>query len=192
MRFLPLAVVLAAACGDAAPPPDAASPDAAQPAAEAPAPALDGFDPSTLATGDVVLGLTVTSAALERVLEDSVWVGEAVFEGDLVLHGVYQRHPDWPQVELPCVEVVQAPSLARVPRFPPDAYTGPAPRTWFCLENADLAVELLGVPDPAREVVIALGRYTVRRQLSDVFDTAELAEVIEIGPTAAPTLTEPR
>jgi hypothetical protein len=185
-------VLLLVACGDAQPPADAATAEVAPTSQPAAAPTFNSFDPATLELGDTVLGLTVVSAALDRALEDSVWVGDVVVEGDLVLHGIYQRHPDWPQVELPCVEVVQPPSIARIPRFPADAFTGPAPRTWFCLENAELALELLGEPEPAREIVIAVGRYTVRRNLSDVFDTAELAEVIEVGPTAAATLAEPR
>jgi hypothetical protein len=188
----PLIALVLSGCGDA-PEPQAGDPSGGAAAPEdvgAPAavPAFATFDPATIEPGDTVLGLTVVSADLDRALEDSVWVGEVVFEGDLVVHGIYQRHPDWPQVELPCVEVVQPPSVARIPRFPADAYTGPDPRTWFCLENAQVALDLLGQPEPAREVVIALDRYAVRRNLSDVFDTAELAELIETGPTADATL----
>jgi hypothetical protein len=118
-------------------------------------------------------------------------VGSVVFEGDLVMHGVYQPHIDWPQVELPCLHVTQPASIARIPHFPADPYTGPDPKTWFCFENADVALELLGSPDPPREVVVAVSRYRAQRDLSDGFDTAELSELIEVGPTAGFTLREP-
>ena len=154
-------------------------------------PVFTTFDPAALEPGDTIGELTVESAELTRVLEDSVWVGSVVLGGDLVLHGVYQRHPDWPAVELPCVDVVQASSIARVPRFPPDAHTGPSPRTWFCFENPEVALDLLGEPEPPREIVIAIDRYRVQRELSDAFDLAQLAEVLEVGPVAAATLSRP-
>ena len=66
------------------------------------------LDPSALQPGDTVLGLTVVTVDVDRVLADSIWVGDIVLEGDLVLHGVYQRHRDWPSVEAPCVHVVQS------------------------------------------------------------------------------------
>ena len=138
-----------------------------------------------------MLGLTVVSTDLSRALEDSVWVGSVVFEGDLVLHGVYQQHPDWPQIDLPCVDVVQRPSAERIPHFPVDVYADPDAKTWFCFDDPAIALELLGSPEQPREIVIALGRYRVQRDLADAFDTAELAELIEVGPTAAATLREP-
>ncbi len=149
------------------------------------------FDPGTLQTGDTVLGLTVASVEVGRVLDDSMWVGSVVFEGDLVLHGIYQPHPDWPVVTLPCLHVVQPASITRVPHFPADPFTGPDSRTWFCFDDADAALELLGSPERPREVVIAVGRYRAQRQVSDAYDTAELAEVIEVGPAAGPTLRDP-
>jgi len=191
-RSVLVVALLLVACGDR---PSAEVGDAGPadplPSAVASPPVFSTFDPATIQPGDMLFGLAVASAELSQVLEDSIWVGSVVFEGDLVLHGVYQLHPDWPQVELPCVHVIQAPSIARIPRFPADAYTGPDPKTWFCLENADVALELLGTPEPPREVVIALDRYRVVRELSDVFDTATLAEVIEVGPTTTATLLEP-
>ena len=145
------------------------------------------FDPATLQPGDTVLGLTAEAVELTRVLEDSVWVGSVVFAGDLVLHGIYQRHPDWPQVALPCVHVVQPASVARIPRFPPDPYGVSDPRIWFCFANAEVALELIS-PDPPREVVIAVDRYWVVRELTDAYDLAQLAELLEVGPAAVATL----
>jgi hypothetical protein len=192
MRHPIVVTLLLLGCGDG-PPAEAGDTSPAEtppPAAQAP-PAFSTFDPGAIAPGDTLFGLSVAATDLTQALEDSIWVGSVVFEGDLVLHGVYQRHPDWPQIELPCVHVVQPPSIARIPRFPADAYTGPDPKTWFCIENAEVALELLGTPEPPREVVIAVARYRVVRELSDVFDTATLAEVIEVGPAATATLLEP-
>ena len=149
------------------------------------------FDPGALQRGDTVLGLTVVTADVELVLADSVWVGDIVLEGDLVVHGLYQRHPDWPIVEAPCVHVVRSASIARIPRFPPDRNFVADPRTWFCLENAALALAVLGMPQAAYEVVVALDRYVARRDLADTFDTARLAEFIEVGPVTAATLSAP-
>ena len=149
------------------------------------------FDPATIQRGDTVLGLTVSSVQVGRALDDSMWVGSVVFEGDLVLHGIYQPHPDWPLVTLPCLHVVQPASITRVPHFPADPFTGPDSRTWFCFDDADAALELLGSPERPREVVIAVGRYRAQREVSDSYDTAELAEVLEIGPAAGPTLRDP-
>ena len=70
-------------------------------------------------------------------------------------------------------------------------FTGPDSRTWFCFDDADAALELLGSPERPREVVIAVGRYRAQREVSDSYDTAELAEVLEIGPAAGPTLRDP-
>jgi hypothetical protein len=176
-------------CGE--PPSQDAEVPSADTDAVAVAPPARPFDPGTIQLGDTVLGLTVTAADVSRALDDSVWVGAVVFEGDLVLHGIYQQHPDWPQVELPCVHVVQAPSIGRIPRFPADPYDGPARKTWFCFDNPDVAMELLGAPAPPREIVIAVDRYRAQHDLSDGFDTAALAEVIEVGPASTATLLEP-
>ena len=138
-----------------------------------------------------MLGLTVESRNVERVLEDSIWVGDVVFAGDLVVQGVYQPHPDWPQVTLPCFDVNDPGSAARIPRFAPDDRTTQTTKTWFCFDDPEVALQLLGAPDQPREMVIAVDHYHARRDLSDVYDTAELMEVIEVGGTAARTLREP-
>jgi hypothetical protein len=176
------------ACGEP-PSTDAEIPRAAS---DAPAVAISqAFDPGTIQLGDTLLGLSVAAADVSRALDDSLWVGTVVFEGDLVLHGIYQQHPDWPQVELPCVHVVQLPSIGRIPRFPADPYDRPDRKTWFCFDNPNVAMELLGPPAPPREIVIAVDRYRAQRDLGDGFDTAELAEVIEVGPEASATLLDP-
>ena len=77
------------------------------------------FDPASVQPGDTVLGLRVVSKNVEQVSEDSLWIGEVVFEGDLVVQGVYQPHPDWPQITAPCFHVTDAESVARVPALPP-------------------------------------------------------------------------
>ena len=149
------------------------------------------LDPGALQLGDTVLGLEVVGVDVERVPGDSLWIGEIVFEGDLVVHGIYQRHRDWPVVEVPCVHVVRSNSIARVPRFMPSGNLAEAPRTWFCFENPELALQFLGIPEMAYEVVVVLDRYVVRRDVSDTFDTARLVELIEVGPIVAATLSTP-
>jgi hypothetical protein len=148
------------------------------------------FDPASVQPGDTVLGLRVVSKNVDRVFEDSLWIGNVVFEGDLVVQGVYQPHPDWPQVTAPCFHVTDAGSVARVPRFPPGDRIAEDGRTWFCFADPAAALDLLGSPEQPREVVIAVDRYRVRRDVADTFDTAELMEVIDLGPAADLTLRE--
>lgn len=187
MRSLLIAATVAlAACGGSDVPPDAPTDEVAS--APAPAPPRHAFDPGALQPGDTVLGLTVVSKDVERALEDSIWVGNVVFEGDLVLQGVYQSHYDWPENTAPCFHVTEAPSIARIPRFPPDQYAAPDMKTWFCFSNPDVAIDVLGSPEQPREAVIALSRYTVVRHLSEVYDEAELSELLEIGAAAERTL----
>lgn len=185
-----LAPLLLAGCGSGDARGDSDSPPtdtvAAAPAA---GPALSTFDPGALQPGDTVLGLTVVSKDVQRAMEDSVWVGNVVFAGDLLLQGVYQPHFDWPEVMVPCFHVTDPASIARIPRFPPDAWTSPSAKTWFCFSNPEVALELLGSPDQPREAVIALSRYQVWRSLSDAFDEAELSELLEVGASSTATLT---
>jgi hypothetical protein len=155
------------------------------------APAANTFDPGAVQPGDTVLGLVIASMDVEQAAAaDSVWVGNMVFEGDLVLQGVYQPHYDWPEVTAPCFHVTDRASIARIPRFEPDLYTGPDPKTWFCFSNPDVALELLGAPEEPREMAIALSRYQLWRQLSDVYDMGELSELLEVGPASHRTLTD--
>ena len=148
------------------------------------------FDPATVQLGDTVLGLRVVSKNVEQESENSFWIGEVVFEGDLVVQGVYQTHPDWPQVTAPCFHVTDAVSAARVPRFPPHDRIAGDGRTWFCFAEPDVALDLLGTPWQPFDAVIAVDRYRVRRDVADTFDTAELMEAIEFGPDADATLRE--
>ncbi|MSR35519.1 MAG: hypothetical protein EXR95_02580 [Gemmatimonadetes bacterium] len=182
--------VLLAGCGAEAPLPEAAVTDSA-PAAAAPtlAPA---FDPGAVQPGDTVLGLVVISKDVQRAAAvDSVWVGNVVFEGDLVVQGVYQPHYDWPEVTAPCFHVTDPTSIARIPRFVPDEWTSTDGKTWFCFSNPEIAVELLGAPEEPRELVIALSRFQLWRQMSDAYSMAELAELIEAGPASRRTLLDP-
>ena len=170
---------------DTAQPPEALGADVADPATPG-----NTFDAGTLEPADTLLGLRVISVDMERVLEDSIWIGTVLLEGDPVLHGVYRSHPDWPVVTAPCFHVVQPASIARVPRRAPDPWTVEDPRTWFCFEDSATALEQLGSTEPSFEAVIAVDRYRVRRDLADAFDTASLAEVLEFGPLARATLRE--
>jgi hypothetical protein len=187
---LALAALLGA-CGPDVPRPGGSG-DVEPPVAAAPAPVgtANVFDPATLQVGDRFLDLTVESKQVERVFEDSIWVGDVTFTGDLVVQGVYQPHPDWPNVTDPCFHVTDPGSAARIPRFPPDDRTTQTMKTWFCFVPGDVALEAIGTPDQPRELVVALDQYHVTRHFTDAYDTAELMEVIETGPAAGRTLIE--
>jgi hypothetical protein len=181
--------LLLAACAPEAPSvDDAAVADSVQPA---PAPAQLVFDPGAIERGDTVGELTVVSKDVQRAAIDSVWVGDVLLEGDLVVQGVYQSHPDWPTVQAPCFHVTDPASAARVPRFAPDAWTTTGAKTWFCFSNPDVALDVLGSPEQPHEMVIALSRYQIWRGLSDVNDAGELAELIQLGPASRRTLLDP-
>lgn len=191
-RALTLVAALAlASCGRDAPPPETGSGPVEQARVSPPAPA-NTFDPGAVQPGDTVLGLLVVSTDLARAPGiDSVWVGNVVFEGDLVVQGVYQPHFDWPEVVLPCFHVTDPSSAARIPRFEPDSWTSPGAKTWFCFSNPEVALEVLGSPEQPREMVIALSRYQLWRQFTDAFDEAELAELLDVGPASHRTLQDP-
>ena len=193
MRRSHLAVVLLlTACRADGPAEDEASEQrafAAEPTASV-LPFDNVFDPAGVQVGDTVLGLRVVSKNMEPVSADSLWTGEVMFEGDLVVQGVYQPHPDWPQVTAPCFHVTDPTSAGRVPRVSLDDGIARDERTWFCFADPDAALELLGTPEQPREAVIAVDRYRVRRDVADTFDTAELMEAIEFGPEADATLRE--
>ena len=182
--------VLLVACGREAPPAETAA--ATDSAAVAPAPPPLTFDPGAVQVGDTVGELTVVSKDVERAAVDSVWVGDVVFEGDLVVQGVYQPHPDWPSVQAPCFHVNDPASAARVPRFAPDAWTQPDAKTWFCFSNPDVALDVLGRPEEPREMVVALSRYRVWRELSDANDAGELAELMQVGAASHRTMLDAR
>jgi hypothetical protein len=192
IRAAAACVLTLAACGGSEPAPEAGEGPDSLAQAPAAAPAITTFDPGEVQPGDTLLGLVVVSMAVERAAAaDSVWVGNVVFEGDLVLQGVYQPHYDWPEVTTPCFHVTDPVSIARIPRFEPDVYTSPNGKTWFCFSNPEVALEMLGAAEQPREMVIALGRYQLWRHLSDVYDMGELTELLDVGPASTRTLIEP-
>ena len=174
MRLPPIAIVLLmAACRADGPVADEISEEGTA-AAFPPASVVtiaNVFDPASVQPGDTVLGLRVVSKNVEQVSEDSLWIGEVVFEGDLVVQGVYQTHPDWPQVTAPCFHVTDVESVARVPRFRPDDRIAEDGRTWFCFADPEAALDFLGAPEQPRQAVIAVDRYRVSRDVADTFDT---------------------
>lgn len=155
-------------------------------------PAPNEFDPATVATGDTVAGLRVVHVDVERVFEDSVWVGTVHFEGELAVEGVYQAHFDAPEVNAVCFHV-DAGSAMRLPRFLPDTRTRPRPITWFCFSNPEVAVELLGPPEEPRHAGIVVDRYRLVREFTDAWDLAELVRVDNVGPrvAASPRVPDP-
>jgi hypothetical protein len=195
MRTVALAILACAVVGcraESRPEAAASSPDSAGEAPIVPSAAANTFDPGAVQPGDTVLGLVVVSKDVQRAPAiDSVWVGNVLFEGDLLVQGVYQPHFDWPEVAVPCFHVTDPASMARIPRFEPDGWTSPNAKTWFCFSNPEVALEVLGPLEQPREMVIALSRYQIWRQFSDVFDEAELAELLEAGPASHQTLRDP-
>lgn len=184
-----LLTALLAACGGDAPEGAGAPVLADPPAAEAPPPLT--FDPGVVVPGDTVGGLVVAAKDVQRVFDDSVWAGSVDFEGELILQGVYQPHPDWPAATALCFHVTDPASIARIPAFVPDGWTGADGKAWFCFENAEPALALLGPPQPPRELVVAVDDYRLWRVFSDGYSTARLVDLLQAGPASTPTLTEP-
>ncbi len=181
-------LLLVACAHEAAPPAQDASSDSAL---VTPAPPPLTFDPGGVQPGDTIGGMVVVSKDVRREGPDSLWIGTVVFEGDLVVQGVYQQHPDWPTVQTPCFQVTDPVSAARVPRFTSDAMGQGDARTWFCFSNPDVAQDLVGDPQEPHEVVIALSRYEVRRDIGESADVAEISELMQMGPASHRTLMDP-
>jgi hypothetical protein len=130
------------------------------------------FDPATLRVGDRVLGLRVAAADIALAL-DTTYVGEVRFAGRIRLRGTPVRHPDHPEVDLPCFDVDSS-SVNVLPRWPRDERR----RVWFCFVNAEEAVRLLGPPRDGRRVTLEIDDYQTVRRYTDAFDTARLIRVL--------------
>lgn len=140
------------------------------------------FDAGALRPGDRFLNLRVAEVDVRRVFDDSVWAGRVVFDGQVTVTGEYRRHFDWPEPAELCFFVTAPSSIARVPEFAPDAWTGPGQQTWFCFINTELAQELLGDGERPVRATIVVDRYASLREFSDVYDTARLVEVVAAQP----------
>ena len=133
------------------------------------------FDPATLAPGDTMAGLRVTSVSFRRAFEDSVWVGDATFEGEVPVSGRYATHYDCPGVPEACIPCFYADttSTARLPRLSEDERYA-----WFCFYNSEEAVAAMGSPAPrrpepgGRAAEIVIGRYHYVVAYSDVYNEA--------------------
>jgi hypothetical protein len=135
------------------------------------------FDPGAVAVGDSVGGLEIVVLDVRRVFDDSVWAGRVQFRGRLTVDGVYRRHFDYPEPAALCFHV-SGEARKRVPRFPPDSWSGPNRQTWFCFTNDDVARTLLGDGAVPVEATVVIDRYSLIREFSDVFDVADLVEVV--------------
>ena len=131
------------------------------------------FDPSTLRVGDRVLGLRVAATNIALAL-DTTHVGEVRFSGRIQLRGTPVRHPDHPEVDLPCFEVDSS-SVNVLPRWPRDERR----RVWFCFDHEDEAARLLGPPRDGAQVTIEIDDYQTVRRYTDAFDTARLVRVLQ-------------
>jgi hypothetical protein len=135
------------------------------------------FDPGAVAVGDSVGGLEIVALDVRRVFDDSVWAGRVDFRGRLRVDGVYRRLFDYPEPAALCFHV-RGDARKRVPRFTPDNWTGPNRQTWFCFTNDDVARTLLGDGAVPVEATVVVDRYSLIREFSDIFDMADLVEVV--------------
>jgi hypothetical protein len=190
------ALLLLAGCGDRQADEDANL--SAADTAESPSPSLSpaaadsllpGFDPGALKPGDTVQGLRVATMDVNKAFEDSVWVGNIKFAGELEVQGVYQGHFDYPEVRAACFHVTDSASVRRVPRFGPDAHSTRM-KTWFCFTNADEAIAQLGPPDQPREATIVIDDFTAVRYFSDAWATGRLVRVTNLGAPSSRSLRE--
>lgn len=140
------------------------------------------FDAGALRPGHRFLNLQVAQVDVRRVFDDSVWAGRVAFDGQITVTGEYRRHFDWPEPAERCFFVTAPSSIARVPEFAPDAWTGPGQQTWFCFINPELAAELLGDGERPVRATIVVDEYVSLREFSDVYDTARLMEVVAAQP----------
>ena len=193
-RYLPaiLSGVVLFACQRDRPTEDApADTVAAAPSAPVKASPLPyAFDPGRLTVGDTFLGLRVDSLDVHRAFEDSIWVGQVNFSGEIETQGVYQGHFDYPEVQAVCFHVTDSASVRRIPVFATDTHSTRM-KTWFCFNNAEEAVAKLGPPDQPRHATIVIDDYTAVRYFTDAFASARLVRVVSRGDTASRTLREP-
>jgi hypothetical protein len=159
-----LAAALAGCAGERAesPAPVAGRPDSAR--------ASNVFDPAGLVTGARVLDMVVERLRIEKA-HDSTLVGSVTFAGDVRLRGTLIDHPD-DMVTATCMRLDSL-SAARLP-----LWRGDTRKRWLCFSNDSLArAALAGVAEGA-EIEVRIRRFTTVWQYSDVYDTAELAEVV--------------
>jgi hypothetical protein len=149
-----------------------------------------GFDPGQLSVGDTVLGLRVTALDVNRAFDDSIWVGNVKFAGEVPLTGIYQGHFDYPEVRETCFHVTDSASVRLVPRFAADAQSTRM-KTWFCFTNAEQAIKELGPPDQPREATIVVDSLTAVRYFTDAWASARLVRVTQLGQPARRSLREP-
>jgi hypothetical protein len=184
-HFVLLALLFTACGGDggqtAQDPPADTLPQAEVPltpggATAVPTAAARHFDAGSIQVGERFRELVLVESEVTRVFDDSVWAGRVRFAGEITVAGVYQRHFDWPEPAALCFHV-DASSADAVPAFKPDSWTSPNAKVWFCFTNEDAVRTLLGSGETPRHATIVVDDYTVRREFSDVYDTARLVRV---------------
>lgn len=128
------------------------------------------FDPSIIAPGMRVAGLTVETTAI-RPAFDSTLVGVVRFRGELQLSGRTLRHPD-PDLSAVCFE---ADSLSgeQLPRW-----QGDERRAWFCFTDPTTARRLLAAPGEERNATVVIDSFTIHLGRSDETNSARLVRVV--------------
>ena len=192
-----LLAALAVGCGPSDAPPTDGELDSGGQAAEGgflPVPHVElPFDPNAVAVGDTVDGMRLAASDF-RLTPDSVWVGEATFEGPVEVRGVYASLYECadPDGDPDAFENAgcDVPCLYSASRGGDGKPSQSLPRTaaddrdsWLCFTNADDAVAALGPPRPRRAaagldgtpVCATIQRYRYVYGHSDVVNEAEFA-----------------
>jgi hypothetical protein len=142
-------------------------------------PAQAGRDFGRLAPGDTVLGLGVVAVEVAPESVDSFgWMGSVRFSGRVELSGNFRPHPEFPDVRELCF-YPDAPSAARLPRFPNDART-----SWLCFANQEEAQRRLGALPAAGSATVVVEDFDYIYRHTDVYNRARLVSVAGRGPVS--------
>lgn len=137
---------------------------------QAPGAAPNVFDPKAIEPGQEFLGLVVVQAEAAPAADRPVYVGRALFRGEITVSGTFRPHPeDGPQV--PCFTVDAATARA-LPRFPADERV-----PWFCFRNTFQASQAMREAAGSPKTIVIRGFETVY-QLTDAIDEAEFVRFV--------------
>ena len=155
-----------------APPPPPPPPDAEQRD-------FTWIDPANIPADSMLGGLRIEHVNVSRMQSEEYgnpWVGEVRLRGEIEVSGTWKPHFDHPEVDLTCFWVDDE-TASRIPRIVGDTRVA-----WFCFRNQPFTRAALGAPPDSGRARIIIDRYQTNRHFSDVYDEAELADVIEKQP----------
>jgi len=118
--------------------------------------------------GDTVDGWRVVRADVRPDPVENGWIGEADFEGEAVISGTFQPHPDAEFGAL-CFFADES-ERTKLPRFPNDVR-----RPWFCFTNEDEVRRAASAGDRVR---IRVAKFLYMYSHTDVYNRVELVEVM--------------